>query len=151
MTRSGTDDFRAESAFLDALSDRLQSQLARQAGRISVESPELAAEVQQLIATPFAQWPAGVGAELQSAIGALKQEEAIIDDLRRAIDARPLTGEIEKRIASLERQESTLEADEPARYLSESAYWRAGRTQAILNQLFQSWSGWQRGEPPGLS
>jgi len=148
MTRTGSDDYRTEHAFLMQLKSLVLRELAHRAGRLADTAPGLAGQVSALIETPIERWPADIDQGVLVQLHSLKLQDSLVDNLTTAIEQTPLVEALEGRIARLEREEIAMTREEPfGRYLLDSAYWRDEDALDALNDVFKNWARWCRGEP----
>jgi len=148
VTRIGTDDHDTERAFLLETEALLKRELTRRAAFLVETMPHLSQVVRTHVETPIQEWPEPVDPEMAMEFGGLRLEEAIIAELTRIIEERPLVDALERRIAAVQREEMELIEEAPdGLYLRDSAFWRDEDVLAVLNRLFTNWARWLRGEP----
>ena len=148
MPRKGTDEYDTEFAFLKRTKALLDREPARRARDVARSLPDLSSEVRARVRAPILEWSTPVAPEIVMEFRGLKVEEAIIDDLMRAIEQRPLVEALERRIRALQRREMELVREEAGgRYLGDHVFWEDEDALVVLSRLFTNWARWARAEP----
>jgi len=148
MTRTGSEDYRTEGAFLLEMKSLIARELADRARRLAEADPDLAGQVSSLIETPLERWSGTIDRGILAELHPLKLHDRLLDDLTVAIEQISLVVAIERRIAHLEREEMEITQEQPfGRYLLDAAYWRDDDALVALNNIFENWARWCRSEP----